>query len=104
MVAYSSQLLCNMEFPYHQLMRSSAPVPGRGDEGREILLNHQYEQVIIEKLRALPPAQVAEVENFVDFLHSRSEARALTGAAAKLAENSFSHVWDNESDAEYDRL
>ena len=68
------------------------------------MLNHQYEQVIIEKLRALPPSRVAEVEDFVDFLHSRSEARALTGAAAKLAEISFSHMWDNESDADYDRL
>lgn len=54
------------------------------------MMNHQYEQIIIEKLRALPPAQVTEVENFVDFLHSRSEERALTGAAAKLAESSFS--------------
>lgn len=68
------------------------------------MLNHQYEQVIIEKLRALPPSRVAEVEDFVDFLHSRSEARALTGAATKLAESSFSRVWDNESDADYDRL
>lgn len=70
------------------------------------MLNHQYEQVIIEKLRELPPAQVAAVEDFVDFLHSRSEARALTGAgaAAKLAESSFSRVWDNDSDADYDRL
>ena len=42
--------------------------------------------------------------DYVDFLHSRSEARALTGAAAKLAESSFSRVWDNESDADYDRL
>jgi hypothetical protein len=68
------------------------------------MLNHQYEQQIIEKLRALPPGQVAEVEDFVDFLRSRSEARALTVTAAKLAESSFSRVWDNESDAEYDRL
>ena len=68
------------------------------------MLNHQYEQVIIEKLRALPPNRLAEVEDFVDFLHSRSEAHVLTSTAAKLAESSFSHVWDNESDADYDRL
>ena len=68
------------------------------------MLNHQHEQVIIEKLRTLPPARVAEVEDFVDFLHSRSETRALTTAAAKLAESNFSRVWDNESDADYDRL
>ncbi len=94
---------CGISIP-SQLKRNSTPVPGREDEGREIMMNHQYEQVIIEKLRELPPAQVAAVEDFVDFLHSRSEARALTGAAAKLAESSFSRVWDNESDADYDRL
>lgn len=93
-----------MEFLYHQPKKISATALGRGDEGREVMLNHQYEQVILEKLRALPPAQVAEVKDFVDFLHSRSEARALTIAAVKLAENSFSRVWDNESDADYDRL
>ena len=68
------------------------------------MLNHQYEQQIIEKLRALPPGQVAEVEDFVDFLRSRIGARALTATAAKLAESSFRSVWDNESDADYDRL
>ena len=68
------------------------------------MLNSQYEQVIIEKLRALPPERVAEVEDFVDFLQSRSEARALTCAAAKLAEGAFGQVWNNESDADYDRL
>lgn len=68
------------------------------------MLNHQYEQQIIEKLRALPPGQVAEVEDFVDFLRSRSESRSLTARATKLSEISFSRVWDNESDADYDRL
>ena len=68
------------------------------------MLNHQYEQQIIEKLRALPPGQVAEVEDFVDFLRSRSEACVLSVTAAKLAESSFRRAWDNESDADYDRL
>lgn len=68
------------------------------------MLNRQHEQVIVEKLRALPPERVAEVEDFVDFLRSRSEARALSHAAAKLAEGAFGQVWNNESDADYDRL
>ncbi len=65
------------------------------------MLNRQYEQVIVEKLRALPPERVAEVE---DFLQTRTEAHQLTRAAGKLAEGAFSKVWDNESDADYDRL
>ena len=68
------------------------------------MLNSQHEQAIVEKLRALPPERVAEVEDFVDFLHSRSEVRALTHAASKLAEGAFGQVWNNESDADYDRL
>ncbi|MHB9103332.1 MAG: hypothetical protein ACYC2E_17720 [Sulfuricella sp.] len=68
------------------------------------MLNSQHEQVIVEKLRALPPERVAEVEDFVDFLQSRSEARALTQAAARLAESAFGQVWNNENDADYDRL
>jgi len=68
------------------------------------MLNSQHEQVIVEKLRALPPERVAEVEDFVDFLQSRSEARALTQAAVRLAEGTFGQVWNNENDADYDRL
>lgn len=68
------------------------------------MLNSQYEQVIVEKIRALPPERVAEVEDFVDFLQSRSETRALTNGAAKLAENAFGQVWNNEADVDYDRL
>lgn len=34
------------------------------------------EQVIVEKLRQLPPQQLAEVEDFVDFLVSRASKSA----------------------------
>lgn len=68
------------------------------------MLNTRHEQVIIEKLRTLPPERIAEVADFVDFLQSRSEACALTHGAAKLAESAFGQVWNNESDADYDRL
>jgi hypothetical protein len=59
---------------------------------------------LIEKLKALPPQRQAEVEDFVDFLRSRDEDRLLVTAAAKTAEPAFSQVWDNDDDAEYDRL
>ncbi len=61
------------------------------------MLNRQYEQVIIEKLRALPPERVAEVEDFLDFLQTRTEAHQLTRAAGTLAEGVFSKVWDKNS-------
>ena len=59
--------------------------------------------VLIRKIRRLPPDQLAEVEDFVDFLEQR-EDRRLTQAASKLSEKSFSKVWDNPDDAAYDQL
>lgn len=62
---------------------------------------------LIEKLQQLPVQRLAEVENFVDFLHSRerqAQDRRLVAAAAGIAEGSLAAVWDNEDDAVYDRL
>ena len=64
-----------------------------------------YEQTLLEKLRQLAPERVVEVENFVDFLAQRqAEEHRLAHAASRLAEPAFAHVWDNPTDAEYDRL
>jgi hypothetical protein len=62
------------------------------------------DQTLIEKIQSLPPERVEEVEDFVDFLKTREQDRALVQAAARLSENAFSKVWDNPDDAEYDRL
>lgn len=67
-------------------------------------MNDQNEQAIIEKLKALPPERVAEVEDFVDFLRTRNEEQRLTQAATKASASAFSKVWDNPEDADYDRL
>lgn len=60
-------------------------------------------ETLIEKIRSLPPEQIAEVEDFVDSLAQRDDCR-LVQAAAKLSEEAFRQVWDNEEDAAYDRL
>ena len=62
------------------------------------------EQVLIEKIKELPPQRIAEVEDFVDFLRTREDEHHLTHAAARTSEASFAHVWDNDEDAAYDRL
>jgi hypothetical protein len=62
------------------------------------------ERLLIEKIRALPPDRVAEVEDFVDFLTQRGQDRLLAKAAAKLSEDVFQKAWDNQEDAAYDRL
>ncbi|MCC6441660.1 MAG: DUF2281 domain-containing protein [Rhodanobacteraceae bacterium] len=62
------------------------------------------DQVLLKKIKQLPPQRLAEVEDFVDFLHAREEEHRLTRAAAKSSEASFAQVWDNEDDAAYDRM
>jgi hypothetical protein len=62
------------------------------------------EQVLIDKIKQLPPQRMAEVEDFVDFLRAREDEHRLTQAAAKASEASFAQVWDNDEDAAYDRM
>lgn len=62
------------------------------------------EQVLIEKIRQLPPQRLAKVEDFVDFLHIREDDHRVVTAAARASEASFAAVWNNEEDAAYDQL
>lgn len=48
-------------------------------------MNARRDEVLIEKLKSLPPEQRAEVEDFVDFLKTRRE-RARDEAAQRLGE------------------
>lgn len=67
-------------------------------------MNKPRESHLIAKLKQLPPQHLAEVEDFIDFLHTRNKGRALARAATKAAEPAFAKVWDNDADAAYDRL
>lgn len=62
------------------------------------------EHLLIEKILQLPPTRLAEVIDFVDFLRSRENDRALVQAATQTSVASFAAVWDNDSDAVYDAL
>ena len=66
--------------------------------------NSNHIRELIDKLEALPPERIAEVEDFIDFLKSRDTDRQLTRAAAKASEPSLQKVWDNPDDAVYDAL
>jgi hypothetical protein len=63
-----------------------------------------HEAVLIEKIQALPPERVHEVEDFVDFLQLRDKDRQRVREAARLSEKAFIDVWDNQEDDAYDRL
>jgi len=64
--------------------------------------NHIHE--LIDKLEALPPARINEVEDFIDFIKQRDQDRQLTHVATTAAEPSLHKVWDNPDDAVYDQL
>lgn len=64
--------------------------------------NHIRE--LIDKLESLPPERIAEVEDFIDFLTTRSQDDRLTKSAMKASEPAFDTVWDNADDAVYDQL
>ena len=67
-------------------------------------MNSPNERALLEKLKALPPERVAEVEDFVDFLRARGADQQLARAATKAAEPAFAKVWGNLDDAAYDKL
>ena len=62
------------------------------------------EEQLVAKLRQLPPEKVAEVKDFIEFLHHQTEEQRFRRASAKASEAVFARVWDNDDDAEYDRL
>jgi hypothetical protein len=59
---------------------------------------------LAEKIQTLSPEQMAEVEDFVDFLRLRSQDRNLVRASAELSSASFTKVWSNPEDDVYDAL
>jgi len=61
-------------------------------------------QSLIDKIKALPPDHLSEVEDFVDFIVARAQNRALTRAAAAVSAPAFDKVWNNPEDDAYDAL
>ena len=66
--------------------------------------NPFQEQVLFEKIRALPEERIAEVADFVDFLLHREADRQHVQAASRLSEAPLRKVWENDTDADYDLL
>ena len=64
--------------------------------------NHLRE--LIDKLTTLSPERIDEVEDFIDFIKQRDQAKQSTQAATKTAEPGLKKVWDNPDDAVYDAL
>ena len=65
-------------------------------------------RMLASKIRSLPAAYIAELEDFVDFLVLRAQgkigARELTSWSASVSEAAFGAVWSNPEDDVYDAL
>ncbi len=61
-------------------------------------------QALLERIQALPPDRIAEIEDFVAFITVREQERALVRSAAQSSAATFAAVWDNPDDAAYDEL
>jgi hypothetical protein len=59
---------------------------------------------LIEKIQALSPERLAEVDDFVEFLKLKEQQRLLTNSAAQISEPVFTKIWDNSDDEAYDAL
>jgi hypothetical protein len=58
--------------------------------------------MLLERIKSLPPERVAEVEDFVAFLAERERARSPARAAMKPREPAFAAIWKNPDDSAYD--
>jgi hypothetical protein len=61
-------------------------------------------KILIEKIHALSPEQIAEVDDFVEFLRLKEQQHLLRNLAAKISEPVFTKLWDNSDDEAYDAI
>jgi hypothetical protein len=59
---------------------------------------------LTEKIQSLSAEQMAEVEDFVEFVRLRGQDRGLTQAVSAISTPSFEAMWNNQQDAVYDAL
>jgi hypothetical protein len=59
---------------------------------------------LTEKIKTLSADQIAEVEDFVEFVRLRGQERGLARATTVLSGPAFEAVWNNPEDAAYDAL
>ena len=59
---------------------------------------------LLEKIQSLPPARIAEIEDFVAFIAAREQELSLTRAAGAASAPAFAAIWNNPDDDAYDAL
>jgi hypothetical protein len=61
-------------------------------------------KTLIDKINALPVEQIAEIEDFVDFLSQREKTDPVVNAMTAASAPAFARVWTNPDDNVYDAL
>ena len=61
-------------------------------------------KALMKKIQTLPVERLAEVEDFVDFIASREQVRAISRAAAAVSQPAFTAIWSNPEDDVYDAI
>ncbi len=61
-------------------------------------------QTLIDKIQALPPDRLIEVEDFVDFIRLREQEHGLTRDATTASTLAFAAIWNNPEDDVYDAI
>lgn len=64
----------------------------------------QHLERAVAKLKQLPATELAQVNDFIDFLRIRAADRAMVRAAMQVSESRLDSVWNNALDADYDRI
>jgi len=59
---------------------------------------------LIEKIQALPVERIAEIEDSVEFITSREQARSLSRAASASSAPAFAAIWNNPDDDTYNTV
>lgn len=59
---------------------------------------------IFEKIKSVPPDRLAEIEDYVDFVLSRTRDERQRQDFLRGTEESLRRVWDNDDDAIYDKI
>jgi hypothetical protein len=57
-----------------------------------------------EKIQTLSAEQIAEVEDFVEFLRHRGQDRELARSAGTVSSPAFEAIWNNPEDDVYDAV
>jgi hypothetical protein len=78
-------------------------VVSRRNDNREVRAMSAA-KTLLEKIEALPADRIAEVEDFVEFIAAREQARAFTRAAAAASAPAFAAIWSNPDDDAYDGI